>query len=232
MNTNRMNTNNMNTNNKLHKLHAAGQTYFVELAEKSGWPGFYDAACFKYYELRLLNFLRAFGVKLHAYVLLKSTIYLLLTPGSPTAVNNLLGTVNRAYEEYFNRRFSRKTKVWARYQKSRALEDHKLVLDCQKYIESAPLRNKLATHAGTYPWSSYCDSAFGVDSKYLTQHSALNAFLRSNSKPHESYREFIATPFENVTIHTLEHRIRQRASQDRGEDKPQAITLLIPDTGP
>jgi histidyl-tRNA synthetase len=148
------------------RIHISGQTYFLKLTGKSRGASFFDAACYRIFLTRFLNCLNSFQVKLHAYSLRTKEIYLLVTPSSPTGISNLLNSINQAYSEYFNERFSRAINVWGGSPLSSPVLEDQFCLNCQKYIERIALRDLDIDHPGAYEWSSYCLNAFGSKARF------------------------------------------------------------------
>ena len=98
--------------------------------------------------------------------------------------------------------------MWGRQFNCCAVYSNELALDAQKYIERLPLAEKLVTHPGEYPWSSYCKNAFGGSRGILSRHQAFSSFLagKQRSGP-EAYREFVLRPFNAAYESFLEHRL-------------------------
>lgn len=193
------------------KLHLAGETYLVCLESRIAGDGFCDEACYKFYLLRLFHCLNLFQVKLHAYLLLPREVSLLVTPGSPFCLRNLMRTINRSYSEYFNTRFGRAVKVWSDTPRSSLVQEATLALQCQKYIERRPLAESELGHPGIYRWSSYCTNAFGGGFHYLKPLAAYKAFIIETTNPYKAYREYIATPFKQEFLLYLQRRIESGA---------------------
>lgn len=189
------------------KVYSAGQTYFVVLKEKTRFTGFYDDACYEYYLRRLLNCLSIYQVKLHAYLLQAREVWLLLTPGTPTGFDSLLRFLNQSYSDYFNTRFERSAKVWSDSAISCLITGDRLVLDCQKFIESEALRAKTVSHPGEYLWSSYCANSFSRSDRYLTSHPAYRNFLQGKPNCFTQYRDFIASPYSQAYYLFLKSRL-------------------------
>lgn len=192
-------------------LHLAGETYLVSLDSRIAGDGFCDDACYKFYLLRLFNCLNQFQIKLHAYLLLPNEVSLLVTPGSPFCLGNLIRTINRSYSEYFNVRFGRAVNVWSATLRSSLVQEGTLALQCQKYIERRPLTDSQLIHPGIYRWSSYCANAFGGDFRYLKPLDAYKAFIIEATNPYKAYREYIATPFKREFDLYLRRRIESGA---------------------
>lgn len=169
----------------------AGQAHVVCQLGQTCSPGFFDTACYRFYQLRLVNRLRPYGVSLHAYSLQADRILLLLTASTPTAVAELLRSLNDSYSDYFALRFRRRIRVWRDRFRLTAVPTDALVLDCQKLIEQ---RESYSAECGWHPWTSYCANALGLGAHFLTPHRAYEAFMRADAA-HARYRAFIAAPF-------------------------------------
>jgi len=184
-----------------------GATYFLILEAKANCKGFYDDACYHFYLLRLFHSLNYFHVKLHAYLLLPDKLWLLLTPRAPTGTRHLLATVNRAYCDYFNNRFSRRIRRWHNRSSEVLVPQDAFILDCQKTIEFEPVRSGLVSHPGEWRWSSYSTNAFGGDSGFITKHRALSQYQKNKSDPGYLYRTYIAEGVHPPLPQFLHHQI-------------------------
>ena len=175
--------------------HKAGSTHFVHIGNAMQTAGFYDDACYQFYQVRLLNCAKSYQVDLHAYVLMKDRILILATPRTGTCLGALIRFLNTSYSRYFSTRFERNLRVWRDSYFSCLLDDRDLVMECQKYIEAAPLSMRLVDHPGAYLWSSYCSNSFGGRQDLLVRHKAFTAYLARRANALADYREFVATPF-------------------------------------
>lgn len=195
-------------NRKRRSHNSMGQTYFLIIKERTPCAGFYDEACYQYYQLRLMNCLKAYQIKLHAYLLQPNEIWLLCTPISLLALSSTVKYLAQAYSEYFNIRFGRRVKVWHGEPVCSLVRGDRMVLDCQKYIESTPLHNGLVSHAGVHRWSSYCTNAFSLKFQYLTAHRSYNDFLQGNDNSLNRYREFVARRFKSSYYLYLQNKLQ------------------------
>lgn len=201
------------------RLFVAGQTYFILLQGHNGNNCFYDAACFRFYLGRLFNCLGHFDVRLHAYVLLPNEIQLLFTPATPTGISELMKLVGGAYVQYFNNRFTRSGSLWRGRFRSCLVPSGRGTLDCQKYMELAPLRQGCATHPGAYEWSSYCSNAFG-GSPVLVMHDALRNHFGSGPGRFQAYRDYMVTPMSDAESGSIDLWLRY--DQSRKDPSPVA----------
>lgn len=182
---------------KTFKTQLMGNTYLLLMDSNTCGKAFCDDACFKFFYLRLVNSLNAYQTKLHAYVLLESRILLLVTPYASRASESLISHLSGAYNEYFNLRFARSTRVLKKSFRRLLIEEQKDVLDAQKYLERLPVELNKASHLGEYKWSSYCSNSLLSNSDHLTASAGFKNFRKRQRDPFLNYRKFISTAFRN-----------------------------------
>ena len=192
------------------RLFVPGHPYFILLQASNGTVCFHDAPCYRQYLTRLISCLDAYRVKLHAYVLMPYEVQLLLTPATPFAVANLMRVVNGAYAQYFNTRFDRCGYLWRALFKSVVMLDELSVLECQKYIELAPVRERLVKHPGRYQWSSFYINAFGGHGEKLIAHPQYLLAGMGKSTGFKNYRDFLARDFSAGQYEILDQKYRSR----------------------
>lgn len=187
--------------------HTAGRAWFVVNRAKVEGPAFFDDACLDFFQLRLLNSLRVFHVRLHAYVLLPTEAWLLLSPDLPKSLFSLLDYANGCYSDYFNERFGRHGAVFPNRPSLAIIDSARLLLECQQMMERWPLAHGGASHPGLYAWSSYSFNAFGCSSRFLSRHSFFREYIASGVDALQRYREAIAGPVDPVRQARLEQRL-------------------------
>jgi putative transposase len=194
---------------KLRRYSLPGPAYYVYQRGRSGNLCFFDEACCDYYLRRLTCSLKAYGIILHSYVLLPDELQLLVTPYSCSGILRLLGSLGSDYSGYFRNRFNRDCSLG---RSSPALtplrDDGNLVLDCQKYIELAPVRRKLVDNPGEWTWSAYRINAFGGHDGRLSAHAQYRRLVETAVNPFQAYRDFIAEPLSASQRAFMEHRLR------------------------
>ena len=173
----------------------SGKTYVVKIENTLCSKGFFDRACYKFYEVRLLNRARPLNTQLHAYCLLPDSIHLMVTPMTPSGLHELLDSLNKSYSDYFNLRFQRGRRVWQERPRLHPLPDTAICLELQKYIERLPVDQAGHSHPGTHPWTSYSRYAFDRCNIHLTMHPRFQRFSKMGPNPMQRYRDFIAKSF-------------------------------------
>jgi putative transposase len=170
-------------------------TYHVFQRGRSGSPCFTDDASFAYYLRHLYSCLRAYRQQLHTYVLLPNEQHLLITPFSGEGIGTMLRAVNDSYNRYFRGRFNRSSPLAENSCQWCLLQGGNLVLDCQKYIELVPVRKRLVTMPGEYPWSGYGANAFGDHGQNLVPHRQYQRLRSPGGSSLQRYRDFIQAGF-------------------------------------
>lgn len=187
--------------------HHSCHTMLLVQETPSKVEGFFDDACYQFYLRRLFHSLGFFQVTLHAYALLPDQIWLLVTPRTRFAARALLVSVNRAYGEYFNTRFSRRCKPWSSPLHQIPAQTAGEVLVCQKLVECEPLNSGCVQQVGSWRWSSYAINAFGSKHRFVTRHPAVSAFLQQAPDPGSAYREYVRSRFARGQYEYLRTRI-------------------------
>ena len=193
---------------RLKRHFVPGEAYFVLLEGKPDNISFADDACFRFYLTRLLNCLNYYDIRLHAYALLPNEVQLLLTPLTPTGVSGLMKAIGGSYAQYYNNRFETSGSLWKGRFKSSQVDTGRTFLNCQKFIELAPIRLNLVEHPGEYPWSSYCTNAFGGHGKFLSSHISYRDLAPRPVERYQIYRQLVARSFAGPYFDALNGRLR------------------------
>ncbi|WNO61708.1 transposase [Rheinheimera sp. MMS21-TC3] len=131
---------------------------------------FYDEADKACYLSILARHLTAYGVQLHAFVLMSNHVHLLLTANQDGMISKLIQNLGRDYVHYFNKRYQRVGTLWDGRFKDSLVDTDQYFLTCQRYIELNPVRAGMVLHPADYHWSSYHANASGVNISIVTPH--------------------------------------------------------------
>lgn len=152
-----------------------------------GSPGercFYSISDYDFYLQQLQYFLTVFKVELHAYVLTKRRVHLLMTPSDDSGITLMMDQLEICYQQRMISRCYTKKPVWTdRYQWS-LVQPQTFLLICSQYIENLPVALGLCEVAMEHPWSSYGHNAMGKDDSLISEHPeykrlGLNADIRA-----------------------------------------------------
>ncbi|SDU16346.1 putative transposase [Pseudomonas pohangensis] len=110
----------------------------------------------------------AFGVKVYAYCLMTNHVHLLLAPGDSVAgLGQLMKALAARATRYRNRLEGRSGTLWESRYKSSVVQTDTYLLACSRYIELNPVRARMTSEAGDYPWSSYRERINTAGSNWL-----------------------------------------------------------------
>ena len=140
-----------------------------------------------------LNWLEEYARKshclIHAYVMMRNHVYLLMTPANADSASGLMKRLGQRYVQYINRTYRRSGTLWEGRFRSCLVGEEDYLLGCYRYIELNPIRARMVDHPAEYPWSSYRTNGQGKPSKLLTPHP-LYVALGGNEKARQAaYRE-------------------------------------------
>jgi putative transposase len=103
----------------------------------------------------LHQYARAFGVEVHAYVLMTNHLHLLLTPRKAQGVPKMMQAVGRSYVRYFNSMHQRSGTLWEGRYRSTLIQTERYLMACMVYIDLNPVRAGLVGRPEDYPWSGF-----------------------------------------------------------------------------
>ena len=145
----------------------------------------------------------------HAYVLMDNHFHLLMTAGRTESVARVMQSLGRRYVGHVNSARHRTGTLWEGRYKSTILESEPYVLACQRYIETNPLRARLAARPEDYPWSSYRRHALGAADPMLKPHETYLALGASPAERQAAYRALFAQELDATVIATLRDAVQR-----------------------
>lgn len=137
----------------------------------------------------------------HAYVLMRNHVHLLMTPLGHASVARVMKALGARYVHHFNKRHGRTGGLWEGRYRASLVETDRYLLTCYRYIELNPVRAGLADHPGAYRWSSYRANAHGARDDLITPH---DVFLSLGSDAHARRRGYRGLFEAAIPLETLE----------------------------
>lgn len=131
---------------------------------------------------------------IHAYVLMRNHVHLLVTPQEQRSCAWLMRVVCCRYARYFNDKYGRTGTLWEGRYRSTVIDSERYLLTCSRYIELNPVRAGVVTHPAEYPWSSYRHNASGEIDRLVTPHAAYMALARRAPERRAAYCALFAVP--------------------------------------
>jgi putative transposase len=130
-----------------------------------------------------------YGCAIHAFVMMKNHVHLLLTPDSKDGVSRMMQYIGRRYVPYFNHAYGRSGTLWEGRYKASLIESDSYLLACMRYIEMNPVRAKIVKSPADYPWSSFMVNAYGRKNQLVTPHGGYLALGGNDKSRRKAYRE-------------------------------------------
>ncbi len=151
-----------------------------------------------------LDWLKEYSKKskcaVHAYVLMKNHVHLLITPKRAWSAGNLMKRLGQHYVQYVNRTYQRSGTLWEGRFRSCILQQEIYLFSCQKYIEMNPVRAGIVEHPGEYQWSSYGINAQGEKSSLIKPHPLYKGLGDTKKERREAYQELFRHELDTVEI--------------------------------
>ena len=132
-----------------------GAIYHVVIRGNNRAPIFSDDRDRRRYLELLVRYKQRFKYLLHAYALMPNHVHLILEPAPGTTISRIMQCVSIAYTKFFNKRHERVGHVFQGRFRSRLIEQDLYLLAASRYVHLNPVRAKLVSHPGAFPWSSY-----------------------------------------------------------------------------
>jgi putative transposase len=149
----------------------------------------------------------AFGLQIHAWVLMTNHVHLLVTPMQEHAISKTMQLLGRYYVRYFNYQYQRTGTLFEGRYKANLVQSDAHFLSCCRYIELNPVRAGMVTDPANYSWSSYRAHAFGKRIKVWTEHQQYEALDDTIEGRQSAYRDLLATQLDTETVNEIRHAL-------------------------
>ena len=127
----------------------------------------------------------------HAFVLLPTSLMLLLTPSTANGLPAMMQAVGRGYVRAFNARHGRSGTLWEGRYRTTIVQPEKYLLDCMVLLDGEPVREGLCTEPGAYAWSSHRHHTGQLADRRLAPHPAYWALGNTPFAREAAYAEMV-----------------------------------------
>ena len=145
------------------------------------------------------------GCQIHAYVFMTNHVHLLLSPGDPHGISDLMQSLGRRYVKYFNDRHARTGTLFEGRFRATVVDTEEYLLTCYRYIEENPVRAGLAQNAAGYRWSSHAANAYGAEDSLVTPHERYEALGSTRETRQATYRALFRYAIELPMLTSIRH---------------------------
>ncbi|MCC6140614.1 MAG: transposase [Nitrospira sp.] len=172
------------------RLDFPGAFYHVIVRGNQRATIFHDAADYTAYLERLERYRRRDGVTLHAYVLMKNHVHLLLETGAAPLAQTM-HTLQFTYSQYYNRQYTKSGHVFQGRYKAILCDRDAYLLELVRYLHLNPARLRTPITPWTYQWSSHA-AYLGHAGPVTVQTATVLATLHRQTGPaRQAYRRFL-----------------------------------------
>lgn len=158
----------------------------------NGQVVFAEEADYSYYLRTLEEFKAVYEVKVYGFCLMTNHVHLILQPGAPEGLGQLMKRLSGRQTRYVNRQESRSGTLWDGRYKSSPIETDTYLLACCRYVELNPVRARMTPDPGAYRWSSYRRHA-NMDKRFdwLDFDPCYQSLGHSDSERGARYKDFV-----------------------------------------
>jgi len=191
---------------RLPRLAVAGQPHLILL--RAVQPLFVDDEDRRLFVTTLGRAAATCRVALHAYVLLDVEAMILATPEDASGLSLMMQSLGRSYVAAFNRRHGRRGTLWQGRYRAAVIEPAAWLVDCMRFVESAPLRFGLP-NAADCEWSSAPHHIGRRPDPIVTDHTL---YWRLGNTPFDREANY-RTLLEQALTTSKAHRIEEAATK-------------------
>ena len=169
-----------------------GQPQYVAQFARQQSLCFLSEGDYRVYLSFLSEISRSFDCRVHAYVLMRDRIHLLLTPMLEHGMVCLMQALARCYVRYCNGVRNRTGALWEGSYQADRLKGERRVLAWYFNIESIPVRAGVVKAPGDYPWSSHHFNGYGASDRLVVPHSEYMSLGTDPQGRRSAYRSLFA----------------------------------------
>ena len=195
---------------RLQRISAAGFPQHIVQRGNNREDCFFKEVDYAVYLRWLDRAARAYGVVLHAYVLLPDHVHLLVTPTLERGVSRMMQYLGRHYVQYVNKTYGRSGTLWERRYHASVVETEAYLLDLYRYIELHPVRAGLVKAPEHYQWSSAKAHLTMTENRLILDHELYLRLGDSAEARARAYGALMREPIEEAA------RLQIRAAWRQG----------------
>ena len=206
---------------RLQRITAAGLPQHVMQRGNNRGDCFFADADYATYLRWLDRAARAYGVVLHAYVLMPNHVHLLATPTLEGGVSRMMQYLGRHYVQYINKTYDRSGTLWERRYRASVLETKAYLLTLYRFIDLDPVRAGLVQAPEQYPWSSAKDHLAPTQSSLILDHAVYMRLGDTGEERARAYAALMNKPLEEEELSQIRTASRQGAVLGSDQFKDQ-----------
>jgi putative transposase len=206
---------------RLQRIRAAGFPQHIVQHGNNREDCFFSEADYATYLRWLDRAARAYGVVLHAYVLMPDHVHLLATPTLEGGVSRMMQYLGRHYVQHINKTYGRSGTLWERRYHASVVEAEPYLLTLYRCIELNPVRAGMVQAPEQYPWSSARAHLAPEQSSLILDHELYMRLGASSEARARAYGALMREPLEEAALSQICVAARQGGvlGSDRFKDQ-------------
>tara|TARA_B100001059_G_C17808389_1_gene570636 strand:+ start:22 stop:714 length:693 start_codon:yes stop_codon:yes gene_type:complete len=211
---------------RLPRVHLAGVPEHIIQRGNNRQVCFASDDDFAAYAHWLKEYSEAFGVHIHAWVMMTNHVHLLCTASDNSGISLMMQSLGRRYVRYFNRAYQRSGTLWEGRFKSCLVQEKQYVMAVYRYIEMNPVRAGMVDSPVEYPWSSYAINAQGKQSALCQAHACYLALADTAAKRQQAYRDLFRSEISEDVLADIRSTVKSGMAlgNDRFKQEIEALT--------
>lgn len=185
------------------RLYAAGIPSHIVQRSNNKQAYFFCDDDYGFYIRSLNEALTEYKVKLHAFVLIKNHVHLVMTQSDHQGISKVMQSVGRKYVRYIYGIYNRRGTLWEGRHKASLIDVERYLLTCQRYIELNPVIAKMVNTPDEYTWSSFQHNGVGKTIQCITPHEEYLKLAQSKESRKNNYRDLYSRQISAEQIHDI-----------------------------
>jgi putative transposase len=203
-----------------------GQALHVVQRGNNRQACFFADGDYRYYLECLGDASRAYGCRIHAYVLMTNHVHLLMTPDSPDGPSRTLQSIGRRYVRRINKLHRRSGTLWEGRFRSTLIDSDRYLFACSRYIELNPVRAGMVGSPGNYRWSSYRANGLGRFDALLSPHPLYEQLGKTDELRYSAYRSLFSKTIDEQVLDAIRGSTRSGAVLGNDRFRGQIESVL------
>lgn len=193
---------------RLPRLTLAGHVHLVMQCAPVGAPVFREADDHRLYLQHIGDLALEHRVAVHAYSLTPSQALLLLTPSTDDGIGRMQQALGRRFGAAYNRRHGRTGVLWEGRFRCALVDPTLHLIDCIRFVESAPQREGMTAPSAEHLWSSLGHHLGQQPNPMVTEHPAFWALGNTPFDREAAYRRLFEQGLSAPVAQRIEHAAR------------------------
>lgn len=210
---------------RLPRVHLAGVPEHIIQRGNNRQVCFASDDDFAAYADWLKEYSEAFGVHIHAWVMMTNHVHLLCTASDNSGISLMMQSLGRRYVRYFNRAYQRSGTLWEGRFKSCLLQEEQYVMAVYRYIELNPVRAGMVDSPVEYPWSSYAINAQGKQSALCQRHACYLALADTAAERQQAYRDLFRSEISEDVLADIRSTVKSGMALGNNRFKQEIAAL-------